>query len=281
MAIVNVHLESAQSEAGAERRARQLDSALKRASKLCARQQEHDSHTTTRIPWIVCGDFNTGADSFLFHSLRGQESSWHGGPSLASVYEHADTAQTLPVNRATYAEPHHHYVIDHVLYSHNSLQLDCALNALTPHEIAKHLGPRGTIDQGFPTAFLPSDHIPVGAMFSWSDRVELDCTPASESIQDDHQVSSESRASSNTTALFEEGRPVSSDRLAELQSEWDQLQSEKPRRVRGKPSPDQIAERRAYASTVKAWWHRVVQESTHRGEVDFVHHLLKETKLTK
>ncbi|KAL7561439.1 hypothetical protein ACA910_009295 [Epithemia clementina (nom. ined.)] len=120
--VVNVHLESSQSLSGCERRARQLNSALWRASR---------KMDATQIPMILCGDFNTGADSCLFHTLRHE--SWHGYP-LASVDEHPETAKTLPVNRVTYAQPQHHYAIDHVFYSHDSFRLECVLNALTPTE---------------------------------------------------------------------------------------------------------------------------------------------------
>lgn len=83
--ITNVHLESAQSELGSDRRARQLNSALAYAA----------TSTCPDAPLVVCGDCNTGADSQLFHVLRAH--CWHGH-TMSSVYEHPSTAETFPVN---------------------------------------------------------------------------------------------------------------------------------------------------------------------------------------
>ena len=156
--VANVHLESSQSSNGAEKRARQLNSPLK-----WAKEQIPQSCI---CPFVICGDFNTGADSKLFDVLRNER--WHNH-SLAMVYEHPSTSQTLPVCRATYAVPYHHYVIDHVLYSHENLQLRHVLNAFDEKETIKNLGPssiKGPVNKrGFPNLFCPSDHIPIGATF--------------------------------------------------------------------------------------------------------------------
>ena len=148
LCIINVHLESSQTEVGCDRRARQLNSALAYAA------------TEARsAALLICGDCNTGADASLFRAIRDYQ--WHGH-SLSSVYEHPDTHATLPVSGATFMVPHHHFVIDHMLYEQDTLKLKCALNASSQEEVDDHV--QG-LESGFPSAFCPSDHIPVRAMF--------------------------------------------------------------------------------------------------------------------
>merc|ERR1712224_429151 len=132
---------------------------------------------------VVCGDFNTGADSGLFRALRTEK--WHGH-DLSSVYEHPSTADTLPANRATYAIPGHHYMVDHILYSHDNATLSAALSAFTPSEIDEHLGEG--LEKGFPTEFCPSDHLPIGAVFLVREQDEECRSKAAEEDQTNNDI---------------------------------------------------------------------------------------------
>lgn len=231
--VVNVHLESSQTEMGADRRARQLNSALAYAA----------NETPKNTALLLCGDCNTGADSQLFRVLR--EYQLHGH-ALSAVYEHPDTHKTLPVSVATFMVPGHHYVIDHMLYDQDTLRLWCALNAFSEEEMVEHVHSKG-LDSGFPSAFLPSDHVPIGAMF------ELLAQP---------------------TAGAEETKPetLSDERKSELTAQWEKLTSQKPANTKGKPTPAQIEERRAYASALKLWKEAFQHNSL---ESDFVNRLIK------
>lgn len=101
LVMINVHLEAAQSLEGADRRARQAGSVLEWAQK-----------AASGVSVILCGDFNTGADSPLHHVIRRHQ--WHGH-DLASVYEHPAAKHTIPTSIATFAgSPHLRYLIDHM-----------------------------------------------------------------------------------------------------------------------------------------------------------------------
>merc|ERR1712232_188116 len=156
--VVNVHLESSQSRDGADKRARQLNSALAWASRVIATPE------VTPTMMVVCGDFNAGTKSPLLQTLKTEP--WHGH-DLCSSYDHPAAAKTLPASRATYVVPHVHYVIDHLLYSHKTTTLQAVLDPLTPSEIDEHLGGGEYCcsEKGFPSEFCPSDHLPVGAVF--------------------------------------------------------------------------------------------------------------------
>lgn len=107
----NLHLEASQGPDKSDRRARQLNSAL--------------TYAATEAPaaaLLVCGDFRVLRDY-----------RWHGH-ALSSVYQHPDTHQTLPVSRATFMVPGHHYVIDHILYNQDSLRLKVALDPFSKEE---------------------------------------------------------------------------------------------------------------------------------------------------
>lgn len=147
--VINVHLESAQTKEGAERRARQLHSALTWTEKHCLHK-----------PLLLGGDFNTGADSALHKVLR--EHKWHGY-SLASVYEHPDTRTTLPASLATYASYGRRYMVDHVWYSWDRFRLVEAVDALDASE-RKSSFPAG-LTHNIPDDLVPSDHVFVAAGF--------------------------------------------------------------------------------------------------------------------
>mmetsp|Transcript_1362 Transcript_1362/g.3503 ORF Transcript_1362/g.3503 Transcript_1362/m.3503 type:complete len:480 (+) Transcript_1362:200-1639(+) len=109
---------------------------------------------------VLCGDFNTSADNSLLRVLRTE--TWHGH-GFASVYEHPATADTLPVLRdTTCAIPHQRYAIDQLLYAHSTTILSEVLDPLTSSEAEEHLEEKA---KGFPSAFCPSDHLPIGAVF--------------------------------------------------------------------------------------------------------------------
>lgn len=103
LCVVNVHLEAAQSAEGADRRARQAGSALAWVER-----------EAPGVAVVLCGDFNTGADSPLHHVLR--EHQWHGH-ALASVYEHPAARTTIPTTVATFVGScERRYLIDHMWY---------------------------------------------------------------------------------------------------------------------------------------------------------------------
>ena len=239
LCITNVHLESSQNQSGFDRRARQLNSALAWAAT-----------EASDATLLVCGDWNTGADAQLFQVLR--EYSWHGHV-LSSVYEHPDTHQTLPVSHATFLVPGHHYSIDHMLYDPERLRLKCALNAFSKEEMDEHVHKNGD-NCGFPSAFCPSDHIPIGAMFELLPQTAVtikQCSVVSIPIQ------------------------VSEERKAELIAQWESLQAQRPTQTKGKPTPEEIAERRVYANAIKVWKQTVEDNPT---EKEFVNQLIKEHK---
>ncbi|CAB9511176.1 angel homolog 2 [Seminavis robusta] len=209
--IVNVHLESSQSDVGFDRRARQMNSALAYAAS-----------EAPGAALLVCGDCNTGADAELFRVLR--EHEWHGH-NFSSVYEHPSTHKTLPVSVATFICPGAHYVIDHMLYAQDCLRLRCALDAFSPEEMDEHVHAKGD-DCGFPSAFCPSDHVPIGAIF--------------EILPQQHKKSKAVAA-------------LSPEREEELGRQWDALCSERPPHTKGKPSPEELAARKKFAALVKAW----------------------------
>mmetsp|Transcript_5259 Transcript_5259/g.11114 ORF Transcript_5259/g.11114 Transcript_5259/m.11114 type:complete len:455 (-) Transcript_5259:419-1783(-) len=247
--LINVHLESSQTQDGAEKRARQLNSPLQWASARSDTVSLQDSV----CPVILCGDFNTGADAALFHALRTHQ--WHGH-SLASVYEHVSTSDTLPVNRATFAVPGHHYLIDHLLYSHAMLKPRFVLNALTPSEIDEYLGPSGS-DRGFPNGLCPSDHLPIGCVFEMQHQES-----ATVSL-----LNGETKDSEATT--------LSETRSQEIRYQWQNLLAQKPYHGRGKPSPEELAKRKEYAEKVKLWKAGFEQND---AEVAFVAKITKKGK---
>jgi hypothetical protein len=200
---------------GANKRARQHNSPLEWAARVAPSSSV-----------IVCGDCNTAADSSLFLVLRTHQ--WNGH-DFASVYKHPATSQTLPVNRATFAVPNHHYVIDHMLYSHDSASLNVVLNAFTQDEIEEHLRSSG-FAKGFPNEFCPSNHLPIGAIFD--------------------VFGTKERAVGEERAVTP---PLEEERRKELECQWGLLRAEKPPHRKGKPSPEEIESRREYARKVKAW----------------------------
>lgn len=120
--------------------------------------------------------------------------------------------------------PGRHYVIDHMLYSQDRLSLKGALDALSKEQADQHVVPKG-IECGF-----PSDHIPIGGVF--------EILPPTPNSSDDEEV---------------EMAPISPEREAELTGQWEALLATKPPHTKGKPSAEQIEERRGYAATVKEW----------------------------
>jgi mRNA deadenylase 3'-5' endonuclease subunit Ccr4 len=147
IAVVNVHLDAAQDKQAD--RAKQLSSALERAAK----------NSPTSI-LIVAGDFNCNPDNSLAQVLRSHK--WHGF-SLASVYDHPAASDTSPVTEATAAVNRYRDLFDHIWYSHNSLRLCGMLQSLNREERTISFS---TDSPGLPNAVVPSDHIPIGAIFS-------------------------------------------------------------------------------------------------------------------
>ena len=127
--------------------------------------------------------------------------------------------------------PGHHYVIDHMCYDHESMRLRFVLDAFDADERADHVDTEG-LTSGFPNVLCPSDHIPIGAMF--------------EVFPHPNRYRSEGSEPSSTVNLSEEQK-------SKLRHEWEELQNQKPPHKNGKPSPEEIAERKAHAISVKAW----------------------------
>jgi len=152
LTVVNAHLESSQQKFSS--RASQINSALEKAMR-----------RDPKASLILAGDFNTGADSSLCRVLR--EHEWHHF-SLASAYEHPAASSTSPVVDATFRVNGHAYLIDHIWYRYGHLQLCKLLQALNATDRSTSLGPDAS---GLPDMNMPSDHIPLGAIFQLKDRV--------------------------------------------------------------------------------------------------------------
>lgn len=215
--VINCHLESSQTKEGADKRARQLNSSLLYVSKF-------------NLPIILSGDFNTGSDSMLLHVLRTY--SWHINHKLGIVYEHKSAENTLPSSRLTFAIPLCHFRIDHILYSHNQLELINILNPLSNEEIKEYLGFNKL--KGFPTTMVPSDHLPIGACFKIKFNQIIN-KAANEDNDDDVTV--------DTSSL----------RFITLTNEWMKWQMEKPVKIKGIPTEAQIIERKNYKLNMKKW----------------------------
>jgi mRNA deadenylase 3'-5' endonuclease subunit Ccr4 len=204
LAAVNVHLESKQDSRDA--RARQLNSALEFAK------------TISRDALVVGGDFNTGADSSLLRTLR--EESWHGY-SLASAYEHPAALATTAATLCTVVFPHIRYMIDHLLYSPLTLQLHALWQCVTPKEFASGIG---HLPNGLPDSLLPSDHIPIGAIFEF--------------------VGGGERSAEQKEELSEEDKAV-------LRTKWKELMALAPARGKGKPSEQELLVLREHSTALK------------------------------
>jgi endonuclease/exonuclease/phosphatase family metal-dependent hydrolase len=129
---ISVHLESAQ--AASLRRAQQLNRPLAWAA-------------SRQVPIVLAGDFNTGADSMLFHVLRSER--WHGH-RLAAAYEHPDAKTCSAAQVGSYGGNGSRYCIDHLLYSSDAFQLSSVYDSAVMHG-------------ALPNDQVPSDHIPIGA----------------------------------------------------------------------------------------------------------------------
>jgi len=153
--VSNVHLRASRDQESQKQRAKTLDVALERLSR-----------QLPGAPLIVAGDFNAEPNNALMAVLR--ESAWHGF-ELASAYEHPDAETTSVVQEATcaaYMETHKYIEIyDHMWYSHGQLQLCCVLQALGSEERREAFRLDGP---GLPNRLVPSDHVPVGAVFEVS-----------------------------------------------------------------------------------------------------------------
>ena len=97
---------------------------------------------------ILTGDFNDESDSNLHGVLR--NNVWHTF-DLVSAYEHPSTYDCGP----TFVMPGRCTKIDHVFYTHETLQLEQVFNFLPKER------------EDGPNQNCPSDHVPVGASFSW------------------------------------------------------------------------------------------------------------------
>lgn len=64
---------------------------------------------------------------------------------------------------------------------------------------------------------------------------------------------------------------ITEERKGDLMEQWKCLQSQRPPNVRGKPTPEQIAERQTHSVT--AWKERVRDNST--AELEYVTKLIK------
>mmetsp|Transcript_112972 Transcript_112972/g.205374 ORF Transcript_112972/g.205374 Transcript_112972/m.205374 type:complete len:590 (+) Transcript_112972:30-1799(+) len=153
--VSNLHLRASRDQKSQKQRAKSLDVALERLSR-----------QLPGAPLLVAGDFNAEPNNALMAVLR--ESACHGF-ELASAYEHPDAGTTSVVQEATCAahmETNKYIEIyDHIWYSHGRLQLCCVLQALGPEERREAFRFDGP---GLPNQLVPSDHVPVGAVFEIS-----------------------------------------------------------------------------------------------------------------
>jgi len=209
---INCHLESSPSAEGAEKRSRQLFSAIKSVTR-----QQNDSPAAV----LIGGDFNTGPDSSVAAFLRQRT-------FFASVYEHPKAAHTSPVTEATYAIAGHFYMIDHLWYESGALELHAVLQPLLENERLV----RGS--SVLPNKTIPSDHIPIGAVFHFLDSFYSHGPPNSKMEGD----TKGGMPSAEVEALTQ--RAIGVAALA-------------PTRTKGKPSTRELEELQAYSRTKKAF----------------------------
>ena len=169
--VINVHLEASQTSQAA--RAAQFASALSSISKLSS---SSSSSSLSSSCILVSGDFNTGADSALHHTVRNHK-IMHA--HLASVYEHPSTLGSTPVQHCTFAvgtssttvtskgqvNTAARYSIDHILYTHNRLNLMSYFDMLHHHDMREYEVSPSSI--GWPSMRVPSDHLPIAAVFEF------------------------------------------------------------------------------------------------------------------
>ena len=135
LVVANVHLH-AHGDAYVTR-ARQINSVLNKVK-----------HSFPNHRLILTGDFNDEAHSNLHGVLR--NNVWHTF-DLVSAYEHPSTYDC----GATFMMPGRRTKIDHVFYTHKTLQLEQVFNFQLKER------------EDGPNQNCPSDHVPVGASFSW------------------------------------------------------------------------------------------------------------------
>lgn len=291
-AVVNVHLEASQQACGA--RARQISGALLAASQsqanvraqacksvnakkegMAGKEEDEKNEERTQqggeaLPGgvVLGGDFNTGADSALLEALRDRQAPWHG-LSLASVYEHPAAQQTLPASCSTFAVPLCRFMIDHILYSHDSVTLSAIWDPLTPRQTSECLGklpPRAAHDsgctKGLPNALVPSDHLPIGAI------LQVEWTAVEKA------VIAEAAQGPVCPALPRD--LVGEERRMQLRAGWAALQAEAPARPKGKPSAALLSLLQAHAAKCKEW-----KKELDAGELDFVKSLKEAAKSGK
>ena len=151
--VVGAHLES--NKSACKTRASQLNSPLAWVAK-------------SKLPVIIAGDFNSGADSMLHHALR--SSGWHGY-EFSSAYEHPNAVHTLAASFATFAVKGRRCRIDHILYSHDGFNITDVYDLLTEDERYSSFGSRlMDIKRKLPNKVCPSDHLPIGAAFEFNTR---------------------------------------------------------------------------------------------------------------
>jgi mRNA deadenylase 3'-5' endonuclease subunit Ccr4 len=206
--VINAHLESSQSKFG--QRASQLHSALGKVRSSDA--------------VILGGDFNTGTDSPINAVLRNFR--WHGH-ALAAAYEHPAAETTAQASECTFAvSGGHRYSIDHILYSHEKLRPTALLEALPEDLRFKCLG---VATKGLPDMHVPSDHIPVGAIFAVS--------PTSADLP---AIIEMPKTKAEETLLWNSSNnPLS----IEQQQTWLMLCNECSSKPNGRPTPEEIKAR--------------------------------------
>jgi len=214
--VINAHLESNQEKFHA--RASLVHSSLSKAVR-----------RNPSASLILTGDFNTGADSSLCEVLR--EHNWFGIP-LASAYEHPAASSTSAVVDATFRVHGHSYIIDHIWYQHSHLQLKQLLQPLSAQARAASLGPTAL---GLPDMHVPSDHIPVGAIFQWQE-----CIVNSETLTE--KKPGDGAASFSLDVVMNKQQRSLLQRLQTLQP------VQKPR---GRPSPEELLLLRSAAAERK------------------------------
>jgi mRNA deadenylase 3'-5' endonuclease subunit Ccr4 len=150
IAVANVHLESAWKKYNI--RFQQLKSLFDQLQK----------HTFTSV--IVLGDFNNRMNGCMRKlMLEGHVDALfedHGVVVTEKAYSHPHKFHTVySESDPTFVMPDHHYFLDHICFSYETLRPKGALELMTEED--RHI----ILATSLPNRTHPSDHLPVAALF--------------------------------------------------------------------------------------------------------------------
>ncbi len=149
VACVNSHLEGALGRW--KDRHSQMRGALKKVALLASQGQARFT--------LICGDFNDGAMSDLCQKVLGAESG------MVSAYDNHPKARDVtcllfPLDADTSDIEEHR--VDHIFFD-SRLVLRGVMNVMEPKWWRD-----GVVEQGLPSVFWPSDHLSIGAVFTFN-----------------------------------------------------------------------------------------------------------------